>query len=318
MHNRQLAIVERQGWRFCDIAPQNGQPTKGPRTPGWQNRPLTLREIPDGHNVGVITGELSQGILAVDFDGTSSWQVWLDNVGVPFSKIDTVTWSSGRENRAQMAFRVPEELWSFLPNKLQIMGTWSAGSKSEQLEFRWRGCQSVLPPSVHPELGTEYQWLRSPDQLAVQEAPVELLELIIKRTQVQEQAIAETMSEVGTMTTATPEEVRDILMRIKQANPTLSYELWTRVTWATVSVLGKSAGVALLKGFWPEERSGEYARLLKNYDPVRSPKLGSLMHLVRETAREQQMKRRQDYLNSLEEMREIRRRLKGLKGTDNE
>ena len=87
----ELKILEQQGWRFCAIPDADGKPTKGPRVKDWQRYPKTLDQIPDSGNIGVILGEASLGVLAVDFDGPWTWQCWLDEVGIPFNDIDTVT-----------------------------------------------------------------------------------------------------------------------------------------------------------------------------------------------------------------------------------
>ena len=45
------------------------------------------------------------------------------------------------------------------------------------LEFRWDGCQSVLPPSKHPETGV-YKWVNPPDTTAIAMLPAKILDYL--------------------------------------------------------------------------------------------------------------------------------------------
>ena len=177
MNNLQLEILQLQGVRFVEIVAG----TKRPQGTGWQLNPRTLDQV-STPAVGMLLGDASEGIMAVDFDGASAIEYWVENVmdSVP----DTVMWTSGKTGRFQAAYRVPEEIRAQVPTKFaRNTGT------GEQLEWRYgrdrAGFQSVLPPSTHPELGTEYQWLagRSPEDQAVAECPVELLEWAFRETE---------------------------------------------------------------------------------------------------------------------------------------
>jgi len=66
MKNLELECLT--SWRFCRIP--RGQ--KGPRYAGWQTEYLTLDQIGEGHNVGVILGAASGGV-AVAKPQTFGW-----------------------------------------------------------------------------------------------------------------------------------------------------------------------------------------------------------------------------------------------------
>ena len=183
MNNLALEILELQGARFVEIMPG----TKRPQGTGWQHNPRTLDGI---HTpaVGMLLGDASAGIMAVDFDGASAIEYWAEHImdSVP----DTVMWASGRAGRFQAAYRVPEEIRALVPTKFA-----HNTGQGEQLEWRYgrdsAGFQSVLPPSIHPELGTEYYWLEgmSPLDREVAECPVELLEWAFEQTKRRDVAV---------------------------------------------------------------------------------------------------------------------------------
>jgi hypothetical protein len=176
MNNLQLEILQLQGARFVEIVPG----TKRPQGSGWQLNPRTLDQV-STPAVGMLLGDASAGIMAVDFDGATAIEYWAHHVmdTVP----DTVMWTSGKTGRFQAAYRVPTEIRHLVPTKFAR----TTGS-GEQLEWRYgrdrAGFQSVLPPSVHPERGTEYTWLEgmSPQDREVAECPVELLEWAFRET----------------------------------------------------------------------------------------------------------------------------------------
>jgi hypothetical protein len=283
MHDLQLQILQDQGWRFCNIPNVDGQPTKGPRVKGWAQNPITQEHVPEGNNIGVVLGEASNGVLAIDFDGPSSWGSWLEQVGIPFKDIDTVTWSSGKDGRAQMAFYVPQDFWHVMPTKFVVTGK----VQREQLEFRWGndsvGFQSVLPPSMHPELMKQYQWLRSPSQCKVQTIPIKLLEFVLtyKPPQKVVEEIVPTKN-IDELTQYDVDSIEELLQAVKKKHPVLEYETWLRVTFATFKELGTGAGAILMQQYYPESLSGEYAKLSTTYNPSKSPGKSSLRFMVRD------------------------------------
>ena len=314
MKDPELEILQQQGWRFVDIPPgvssktKKFGPLKGPRVKNWQDRPLTQQHIPVSHNIGVITGQHSQGILAVDFDGAWTWDAWVDQVGIPIP--DTVTWTSGRPNRAQMAFSVHPDLWDLLPNRHWLNGPMDEDGKTQQLEFRWNNLQSVLPPSIHEELGTEYIWVQAPSSVAVARAPAELIELLYQH-RLQEEAKALAVPDTYIEAVRTPAQVRQMLADIKADKPTLPYAEWTSTTWAAIKELGGVEGIAIMQEFWPEQQRGEYHELLRQYKAGRAGGLSSKSRQARHSRHQQ---RREEYTSTyLEEMQQLERKLKELK-----
>ena len=128
---------------------------------------------------GLRTGDYSDGLIAIDVDGSSA-QPLLDLISggdIP----ETVKWSSGKPGRYQMLFQIPSEfrenLAGFSRKEIKEWGDLKADN-GEQLEFRYNRVQSALPPSRHPTTG-QYKWLNSPEDAEVAIAPDWLINLVI-------------------------------------------------------------------------------------------------------------------------------------------
>jgi hypothetical protein len=290
MLDTELKILEQQGWRFCAIPDADGKPTKGPRIKDWQRYPKTLDQIPSNGNIGVLLGEASAGVLAVDFDGPWTWQCWLDQVGIAFDDIDTVTWSSGKTGRAQMAFHVPKDYWHVMPSKFSISGPVGDDGKPQQLEFRWgtadAGCQSVLPPSRHPDsiVNPEiyYRWDRSPSEVSVMLIPDKLLEFVLTyQPPVKEVEMLDIpVKDINDVTDCEFNEVRELLQLVKTKYFSLDYSTWLSVTWAVYKILGPAIGAQLMQEFYPEQQRNEYYNLARQHKPGKSPGITKLRSLV--------------------------------------
>lgn len=152
--------------RFCKIKPR----TKQPAARAWQKSPLTWEEVRRCEAVGVLCGR--GGFLAIDCDG----QAAIDRLAELFGGQipDTWAWTSGKPGRIQFGFLVPEQL----RDRLLKARYWEDLPDGSQLDFRWKGCQSVLPPSPHPETGA-YLWVRSPNDCELTTAPEWLIEYAI-------------------------------------------------------------------------------------------------------------------------------------------
>ncbi|MCF3609694.1 DUF3987 domain-containing protein [Planktothrix agardhii 1033] len=121
---------------------------------------------------GLITGELSGYILAIDCDGPTAHELAEHFGGL----LKTVAWTSGKEGRAQYLYLVPPEYREALKNfTRKVLET---GTKGEQLELRYNSMQSVLPPSVHPETGG-YIWINSTEDTPIAECPIWVIEQIL-------------------------------------------------------------------------------------------------------------------------------------------
>jgi len=265
---RDLDLECLPNWRYCQIP--RGQ--KGPRYANWVNQPRSLDSIDSTANIGVILGPVSDNLIAIDFDGVEAWRWWDDNIGIEIP--DTISWSSGRPGRCQMAFRAPDDIVPFLHTRKIAL------DNSEGFEFRWQGGQSVVPPSLHPVTQQPYFWVRSPRDTDIAEAPIELLAAWLREPQRCQAAQAPGPSPQGHITTiddATFDSMIQALTVIQRHHHQLDYDTWMRVTFATAHTVGDAAAVEILKGFWPEQQSGEYHRMLRSRDPHRSPGLGSLV-----------------------------------------
>jgi len=274
MLNLDLLILQEQGCRFCRI----DYAQKGPTYKNWQISPYLVEQIPATGNVGVLTGEHSNGLLAVDFDGAWAWDEWERKVPYNLELLNTVTWTSWRPGRAQMGFMVPQEAWPLI-STFKLTGPVDYSGKNQQLEFRWNGVQSVLPPSMHPDTHKPYEWVIAPSTVLIQELPLEVLEWMVSYAppiETDDEGIEPVTIENLTVTQL--DECERVLKKIKQHEPTLGYDDWSRVTWATVSHVGTEAGLVLMRHFWPEQSTGEYKKLLQGFNLQRSPKFGSLVH----------------------------------------
>lgn len=183
-HSNQKSVLLAELKQYPDtwvLTPVNGK--KQPYRRDWQNEtPLSrdeiVRDIHSGkaQGVGIRSGAASSGILCIDFDGPSALPKYLQLSGGIKPPL-TVGWTSGKQGRWQLAFLVPPEKWNAIATK-KIATAWDDSSKAiEFLEFRWSGCQSVLPGSVHPETGS-YNWLpgQSPQECEIVQTPDWVLE----------------------------------------------------------------------------------------------------------------------------------------------
>jgi len=117
---------------------------------------------------------------------------------------NTVSWTSGKPGRYQLLFQVPPDIRVNLQNFTRYVVTqWQgietakdeSGKPSELLEFRYNCCQSVLPPSRHPDTGA-YRWLNSVANTSVALAPTWLCNLLLDFASEEQRHIAETSKRI--------------------------------------------------------------------------------------------------------------------------
>ncbi|CAD5910541.1 hypothetical protein PCC9214_00002 [Planktothrix tepida] len=169
---------------FC-LCPVNGN--KQPYQKDWTksgffpDSPLLVKEIKSGKakGYGLLTGKINGGIVAVDCDGKAAHDFAKNLGGLPH----TVSFSSGLEGRAQYLYQIPSEYWDAITTKKLNTGEIGGNGKEVLLELRWNGCQSVLPPSVHPETKI-YKWINSIENTAIAQAPNWVIEqmLVVEKT----------------------------------------------------------------------------------------------------------------------------------------
>jgi predicted P-loop ATPase len=132
---------------------------------------------------GVITGlpfdNSGDLLICVDQDGTFPKEKLIELMRTDFS-FDTPTFTSGKVDRCQYMFRISADQAELIKTTKLKCGENTETGKEDQLEFRFTGCQSCLPPSTHPETG-EYQWVAGLET-PILPLPPELLSVVLKPT----------------------------------------------------------------------------------------------------------------------------------------
>ena len=128
---------------------------------------------------GLILGERSLGVGSIDFDGPGSEEEFQRRFGRPSTDLpSSITWTSGKPDRRQIAFSVPSA-WQ---DKLRQRKWKQSGSVVLEARFPAQGSnlQSVIA-GQHPETDG-YRWVKgcSPREVAVAEAPDWLLEVLLE------------------------------------------------------------------------------------------------------------------------------------------
>jgi len=119
--------------------------------------------------VSIVTGPLSAGIMAIDFDGPAAWKKYLELSGNQAPPL-TNHWTSGKPGHFQILLSVPPEKWEGLKHqKIEL-------ENGNKLELRWNQC-STLPPSIHPDTAKPYFW-ESEGDTPIAECPDFILELM--------------------------------------------------------------------------------------------------------------------------------------------
>lgn len=294
MKDVELEILEHwANWRWCQIRNGNKAPVGG----GWQRNPLTLDQV-NTDGVGVLLGPASGGVVAIDFDGSSSMDFFerrFDRNVVNFLT-GSVSWSSGSFGRAQVAYRVPEVYWDHLAQKSVTTHVYDAAEfdhpdhapKAEQLEFRWAGHQSVLPPIIHPS-GRPYAWIEHPSRVFINnpdglpQLPDPVLAYWLLLCNPEPQAIKPKSAQQYPK--LSPEEVEDIL---RQYVATLGGAIPDRNEWMEISfaifnsVDWPQARTMLERHLPPTGAADEYVAMYKSWDPARSHRIGTVIHYIQQ------------------------------------
>ena len=169
---------------------------------------------------GVVTGELSGGLIAVDIDGHQADERFRAAVGEAYEvhgAESTMSWTSGKPGRRQILYRVPEHMIQGMRHIhtiiLRLDGEWALGQgdtnrtakeasepEYEEVVLRFNRCQSVLPRSPHPDTGKRYRFLNYNGGMPA-EAPDWILDVIRQHLKPQgwlsEEEMTELEAEVG-------------------------------------------------------------------------------------------------------------------------
>lgn len=156
---------------------------KIPLLTAWEKTDTTRDEIAaylksgQATGFGLRTGISSGGICAIDIDGTAAQCKLIDVMGDE-EMPPTIAFASGKPDRSQYLFLVPQDLWDTLKTKSEKITTGETDGKdkpiTEEFAFFWNCHQSVLPPSSHPETDG-YYWIHSPDEVEIALIPDKLL-----------------------------------------------------------------------------------------------------------------------------------------------
>lgn len=169
------------GHSLDSIVRINTAPNPGER---WKHRKMI--------GLGVITGEESNGLLVLDFDGTGSQSVRAFRSHFnrfPSELPATVANMSGKKGRGKLFFTVPPHWWPQFANR---SASWRSHLGNVVLEAIWQNTTGAGRHAVivgdHPESSHQqplfYRWMegRAPNQVPVAEAPEWLLEGILRQT----------------------------------------------------------------------------------------------------------------------------------------
>ena len=197
-----MALSEAQVIGALEGAPESWKYTpvlfKGGFVHQWNKKPLSIHEaIKLGTNyinptkkdpspitltgLGLHTGKFTK-TGCFDFDQEKLSKDVIENKFKEWFKKDinelpkSISWTSGKPNRYQVAFEIPEKYWDFIISHKDR-------KELPEMELRWDKLQSVLPPSKHPETGF-YKWINSPSSTALAEAPEWLMDGWIKLSEV--------------------------------------------------------------------------------------------------------------------------------------
>ena len=165
-----------QAWKLTPLGKRDSSGKPDPKVPyfsDWCNADVdrefiqSEKESGKATGYGLVLGKPSGYVVAIDFDGQSAIEMGLEKFGeLP----NTVTWTSGRTGRYQALFVVPAQYRDRVENKKVKTGVNGDDRKAEQIEFRYTGNQSALPPSAHPTTDG-YKWINIPIDTPVAELP---------------------------------------------------------------------------------------------------------------------------------------------------
>ena len=161
------------GFKLCRIAIGS----KGPKYENWQNKPISVDQV-SHEGLGLI--HALSGTCAIDLDHYESAVAWMENHRIDLPALladdDAVRINSGRPNRGKLVYRLPKGIKPLVTAQVKT----SEGSM--MIEFRCaasngKGCQDVLPPTIHPETGKAYEWAGAGDFNNLPDLPQDLLKV---------------------------------------------------------------------------------------------------------------------------------------------
>jgi hypothetical protein len=166
------------GWAFIPVAGKDTYVKDWTTQPFTKEQTIQLYKTKSAYNgIGVVTGSLSDGLIAVDIDGPDAdakYKQAAKHEYEPYGQEKTMSWTSGRLERRQIVYRMPSQLvyemksikklyYSFNPDSdenewIDTVPEIQTEGDYQELVIRFNACQSVLPGSRHPD-GMIYKWL---------------------------------------------------------------------------------------------------------------------------------------------------------------
>jgi Protein of unknown function (DUF3987)/Bifunctional DNA primase/polymerase, N-terminal len=126
--------------------------SKRPVLDGWQNGGFTASDVDRVGNVGILLGSPSDGLADVDLDCVEAI------AAAPYFLPGTERWHGRASRRRSHAWYVVTDEPSL--RRVEYVDptrTREDGKKCTLVELRGTGCQTVVPPSVHPS-GEAIEW----------------------------------------------------------------------------------------------------------------------------------------------------------------
>ena len=179
---------------------------KAPYISGWQNKPLTVKEIEKEITedrckaIGLMGGPVFNepfGHIWVDIDGPTVYSLIesISQQNINDALPATLTICSGKEGRERKLYKLNKENWKHLQRNKY---TWHAEGDGEKLELLWKRHQGVLM-GLHPETegyftkeGCDFNWVGN-----LPELPQWLLNSIINKNVKQGKPFEQTQRIVG-------------------------------------------------------------------------------------------------------------------------
>ncbi|MEN9859576.1 MAG: hypothetical protein RLZZ515_58 [Cyanobacteriota bacterium] len=219
--------------------------------------------------LGVITGEESNGLLVLDFDGTGSQSVRAFRRHFnrfPSELPVTVANMSGKLGRGKCFFSVPPQWWPQFANR---SASWRSSIGNVVLEAIWQNTTGAGRHAViigdHPESSHQaplyYRWMegRAPSDVPVAEAPEWLLEGILRQADAaKERTVQERLrsgEDDGTpwerLTAFERRELVELALPYcpnRQGKGSGTYEKVRRVMCAVLNEFGLELAIEMLEG----------------------------------------------------------------------
>lgn len=153
-------------------------PGKAPVLANWTHRGLPEVEEVEAwfnrnpnYNLGLILGDTGEyNLVGIDIDGSSGERLLEDHA----KGVLPPTWEFVTGKGRRLIYMLPEGA----PSKKQAV----KGDDGE-LAFLATGQQTVMPPSIHQN-GSKYEWVSSPEDIEIADAPQWLLNIILVQEEV--------------------------------------------------------------------------------------------------------------------------------------